>query len=126
MALSDYLTDSEWDACYYAFAGQHRAPNLGESMRKTIDLLVSKGYQFSGLDSSGNKHVQVPSNNAEKFCVAIGLKKELATAEFIMSIFESGRTFLKQHAPELVDETDDEWEQQKVDAAPRRERGDGT
>ncbi len=111
MALSDYLTDAEWDACYYAFAGQHAAPNFGESMHRTIESLLQSGYRFTGLDEFGNKRQQLPSNNPRKLCM-MWFGDPKPTKADIMRIFDSGRAFLKQHLPALVDETDEDWAKQ--------------
>lgn len=108
MALSDYLNDDEWDACFYASMGLHRADNFGASMHKTIDHLLANGYEFSGLDLGGNKREQVPSSNAFKVCMWFGNPHNVD----VLAILENGRKFLKVHSPDLVDETDEEWAEQ--------------
>ena len=63
MALSDYLTSDEWDACLYVhfttneLRGLIGDPQLNfrESMQIAIDGLLKNGYKFSGLDSNGAK-----------------------------------------------------------------------
>jgi hypothetical protein len=105
MALSDYLTNKEWDACYYASLGQHRSENFGESMKKTIAKLIEKGYKFRGLTDDLKRIEQVPSNNANKILIFFGKTEGID----IHDILNNGRIFLKEHCPELVDESDEEW-----------------
>lgn len=113
MALSDYLTGGEWDACFYASMGQHYTGNFGSSMGKTINHLLGKGYKFEGLDKDGNKDHQVCNGvNASKVCIFLGNPYGCD----ILDILENGRNFLKTHAPELVDETDAEWSKQIAEA----------
>ena len=115
MALSDYLTGAEWDACFYASIGQHhcQCQSFGESMHKTIDALLEAGHQFPGLDSSGQKYEQVCNGvNAPKVLMMFGMNKGID----ILEILENGRRFLKDKLPALVDETDEEWAQQMIDA----------
>ena len=109
MALSDYLTDSEWDACFYASMGQHISSNFGDSMHKTIDALLKSGYVFSGLDDSGNKKQQIRgTGNPFKVCIFLGNPHNVD----VLEILDSGRRFLKEYLPSLVDETDENWVQQ--------------
>ena len=109
MALSDYLTGDEWDACFYTSLGQHAGANFGESMHKTIDALLASGYKFAGLDESGNKSQQVCDGiNAPKLCIFLGNPHKVD----ILHILDNGRTFIKQYLPNLVDETDEEWAEQ--------------
>ena len=118
MALSDYLTGEEWDACFYASMGQHAANNFGESMHQTILALLSSGYQFAGLDANGGKRCQVCNGvNAPKVCIFLGNPHEIN----VLSILDSGRRFLKCHLPALVDETDEEWQEQMEAAKPTQE-----
>ena len=106
MALSDYLTSNEWDGCFYLLHGAHRAPDLGASMRKTIDVLLEKGYEFSGLDKEGNKVQQVDEGvNAPKLLIFLGD----ADAELLKSCLVNGRKFVQDHLPDLISETDEEW-----------------
>jgi hypothetical protein len=107
MALSDYLTGDEWDACFYASFGKSMAPNFGDSMRQTIQTLLAKGYEFAGLDENGNKYEQVEDGiNAPKVCIFLGNPYNCNIEE----IMNNGRNFLKEHAPELVSEPDEVWE----------------
>jgi len=113
MALSDYLTGDEWDACFYASFGQHHAKNFGESMHKTIDALLSSGYNFPGLDETGSKLRQVEDGvNAIKVCIFLGNPHKVD----VLNILTNGRNFLKEKLPSLVDETDEEWAEQIKEA----------
>ncbi len=106
MALSDYLTGNEWDACFYASIGQHVEDNFGTSMHRTIDALLATGYRFAGLNDDGSKSVQVENGvNAPKVCIFFGNPHEVD----ILAILDNGRRFLEQYLPSLVDETDEEW-----------------
>lgn len=107
MALSDYLTSDEWDACFYvSFSANSSGTTFGATMHKVIDKLLSKGYEFQGLDGSGNKRDQIHgTGNPEKVCIWLGNPRECDTT----AILTAGRKFLKKHAPEWVDETDEEW-----------------
>jgi len=120
MALSDYLTGQEWDACFYAFIGQHAAEDLGGSMRKTINHLLGLGYRFPGLNDDGSKKVQVENGiNAPKVCIFLGNPHGCD----ILGILDSGREFWKRHDPTMVDETDDEWAEQMQDAKAKAKGG---
>lgn len=111
MALSDYLTGDEWDACLYAMFGQHAADNFGASMRKTITALLDSGYRFAGLDEHGHKRVQVCNGiNAPKVMAVARLRKP--QKEEIFGWLSNGRKFLQRVLPSLVDETDQEWAEQ--------------
>lgn len=116
MPLSNYLTDAEWDACFYAFFGQHHADNFGASMLRTLDYLRSRGYRFAGLDGPEGPEF-VESRNMEKVVAIMGGPAALD----IPAVLDSGRSFLKQHAPDLVDETDEEWAAQQADALSRQQ-----
>lgn len=113
MALSDYLTSDEWDACFYAYLGQHTALNFAESMHKTINALLASGYKFSGLNADGTRKQQVENGvNAVKCCMRLGNPYKCDPVK----ILDNGRNFLKQHLPSLVDETDEEWQRQLDEA----------
>lgn len=112
MPLSLYLTDAEWDACFYAYFGQHRAPDFASSMHMTIRYLIRVGYRFQGLDEDGSPAEQVPSRNDAKLCLLLGAPTNLSVPDLL----DSGRTFLKRHAPSLVDESDEEWAAQRAAA----------
>jgi len=119
MALSDYLTGDEWDACFYASMGQHAGLNFGESMHKTIDALLANGYVFSGLNEKGHKLRQVCNGiNAPKVCLFFGNPHNVD----VLRILNNGRLFLNQHLPSLVDESDDDWAKQMEDAENAKDR----
>ncbi|KKK89786.1 hypothetical protein LCGC14_2729580 [marine sediment metagenome] len=106
MALSDYLTGEEWDACYYVAMVANRGQNLGDAMHVTIEVLLAGGYKFSGLDEYGDKLQQVGDGvNAPKMCIFLGNPYKVDQ----LALVENGRRFLKQHAPTMITETDEEW-----------------
>lgn len=105
MALSDYLTSDEWDACLYMMQRGEDA-NFGDAMHRTIQSLLSAGYQFAGLYADGNKKQQIPgTNNGKKLCIFLGNPHNCDVA----AILDNGRNFIKKHLPDLVGETDEEW-----------------
>ena len=106
MALSDYLTGDEWDACYYVAMIAHRGENFGDSMHQTIEALLANNYSFRGLDEHGMKLQQVEDGiNAPKILIFLGNPNKIET----LPILENGRRFLKLFAPELVVESDEIW-----------------
>lgn len=116
MALSDYLTSEEWDACFYASLGQHATGNFGSSMHKTIDALLAVGHNFPGLDENGGKFCQVCNGvNAPKVCIFFGNPHKVD----VLIILNNGREFLKSQLPSLVDETDAEWQKQMKETRER-------
>ena len=56
MALSNWLTRNEWNACY--FAGMKEiidgkpAEGLGDQLRLGISVLHRAGYEFTGIEST--------------------------------------------------------------------------
>lgn len=119
MALSDYLTGEEWDACFYLHIHDNLRRqkttepmmSLGDHMHYLIAELLRRGYKFSGLDENGNKKQQVCDGiNAAKFS---GLFFGEWQPEPIRQIMESGRNFMKQHCAELVFESDEDWNKKK-------------
>jgi hypothetical protein len=75
-------------------------------MHKTIEKLLKTGYRFPGLGDDGSKNCQVENGiNATKVCIWLGNPYNCN----LLEILNNGRNFLKEHCPELVDETDDEW-----------------
>lgn len=110
MALSDYLTGDEWDACWYFYCG--KGGNFGESMHSTIDAMLAKGYRFRGLDERGAKDHQISSNNPSKVLIFLGNPHNVD----IMALLENGRRFVKENAPDLLEETDEEWAEQLIAA----------
>lgn len=107
MALSDYLSGDEWDACFYAFFGKSQADNLGDSMRKTIEVLLASGYRFEGLDDRGYKSLQIEgTNNSQKFMQAFFGEDN---GIILSDVIKNGRSFMKNNCPELISETDEEF-----------------
>ncbi len=104
MALSDYVTSDEWDACFYVWRAFGIA-DLGSAMRSTIQHVSAKGYEFRGVTPEGRKLQQVANDNPKKLVALIGGENPA----LLIKCFENGREFLKRHDPELVRETDDEW-----------------
>jgi hypothetical protein len=106
MALSDYLTGDEWDACYYVAMIAHRGENFGDSMQQTIVALLKNGYRFTGLDEYGMKVEQVEDGiNAPKLFIFLGNPNKIDTTP----ILENGRRFLRLFAPALLAESDEIW-----------------
>lgn len=106
VALSDYLTNEEWDACYYVAMIGHKGENFGDSMQQTIEALLANNYSFRGLDEHGMKLQQVGDGvNAPKVLIFLGNPNKIDT----LPILENGRSFLKQFAPALVVESDEIW-----------------
>ena len=106
MALSDYLTSEEWNACFYLSLGKHQADNFGASMHITIDYFLKKGYKFPGLTDTGDKKEQVEDGvNAPKVLIFLGNPEHLD----VFAIIQSGRKFVKNLCPELLNETEEEW-----------------
>lgn len=56
MALSNWLTRDEWNACYFAGMGEildgKEAEGLGDQLRLGIGVLHRAGYKFRGIDST--------------------------------------------------------------------------
>jgi hypothetical protein len=118
MALSDYLTSKEWDACFYLSFGKHSAPNFGASMHLTVDYFLSKGYRFEGLDEKGERVQQVENGvNAPKVLIFMGNPYNLD----VEKVVRSGREFVKERFPELLQETDEEFEMFMEDVQRRRD-----
>jgi len=112
MALSDYLTGKEWDACFYRYA-ETGMGNFGDSMHQTIRDLLSRGYRFHGLDQNGDKECQVENGvNASKVCWFVGNPYKID----ILEILVNGREFLKKIAPDLITTSDADWEEQIKEA----------
>ena len=106
MALSDYLTGNEWDACFYASFNKSAFPDFGASMRHTISKFLEAGYKFPGLTEAGEKSVQVEDGvNAPKILIFLGNPAGVNVREITLN----GREYVKEHCPELLGETDEEW-----------------
>jgi hypothetical protein len=109
MALSDYLSESEWDACLYRIL--HNEPtDFGDIMHKTINSLLANKYKFQGLTEEGYKKEQIPgTRNPQKLVqFFLGEPKGILISE----VLTSGRDFLKLNAPDLVEESDESWIEQ--------------
>lgn len=107
MALSDYLSGGEWDACFYASFGKSSAENFGDSMHKTINALLAFGYKFEGLDEFGHKKQQITGSGNPQKLVRTFFGEENGIS--ICGIIENGRSFLKTHCPDLISETDEQF-----------------
>ena len=117
MALSDYLTNEEWDACFYAFVGPgpkgQSWTDLGQCMHAVIDAAIAGGYSYDGLTSTGEKKHQIPSDNPSKILIWLGNPHGVD----ILGVLRSGRTWIKAHLPDWLTETDEEWAEQCANAA---------
>lgn len=77
-------------------------------MHKTIDKLLESGYQFTGLDEHGHKKIRVDSGiNAPKILIFLGNPENCDVKEIV----KNGREFIKKHCPDLINETDKEFEE---------------
>ena len=87
--------------------------SLGAGMDYCIKELLKHGYRFEGLDEFGDKDHQIHgTSNPFKVCIYLGNPYNCD----VLEILDNGRNFLKKYAPELVDETDEEWEEQQREA----------
>ena len=120
MALSDYLTDDEWDACFYANVGPgpdgRTFANFGDCMHAVIDAALATGYRYPGLTDSGEKRSQLASANPLKICIWLGNPHDV----YILGVLKSGREWMKTHLPAWVTETDEEWAEQIARAEAKR------
>jgi len=119
MALSDYLTNDEWDGMFYVFVGPgNEYGDLGACMHTIIEKLLSKGYEFQGLDGEGHKKEMLGGHNAPKvaylFSRVFGTPFEKDSVDPGKMLL-NGRAFIKEHLPELLTESDESW-QEFVDA----------
>lgn len=108
MALSDYLTPSEWDGFFYLFCMKKRS-DLGAAMTYGIECLLEKGYHFKGLDEQGNKKKIVTDENGDKLAIIFFGATNDKEKEVILKSLLNGRKFIKKHASELLTQTDEEW-----------------
>lgn len=117
MALSDYLTSTEWNGMFYMFAGPREWHDLGQCMRVVIEELLKVGYCFEGLDEKGQKKEQVGDGvNAPKLAFlfeALFGRSGYESRRDIdsLALLADGRTFIKDHAPALLHESDESWEE---------------
>lgn len=117
MAISDYLTSDEWDGCYYVFAG-HDKLNFMEVIRMVVPALYDKGYTMQGLDRECNRVQTVWSSNAHKLvAVMAGTQQHIDLRGALIN----GRNFIKQHLPELLKETDEQWEALLKETEPKEQ-----
>lgn len=115
MALSNYLTGDEWDACFYASMGKCAAPDLTQSMRKTVDHLLKNGYTFEGLDEDGDSVKQVgDGENAPKLATLMGI--ESMDVNKVLEMLNNGRRFISEHCHKLLNESDEDWDRQTKEA----------
>ncbi len=54
MALSNWLTRDEWNACYFTGLRQGTGSDLGQQLCAGIAALHQAGYKFKGIESSAN------------------------------------------------------------------------
>jgi len=121
MALSDYLTEDEWDACFYRMCGGAGNGNLGDAMHDTINILLEKGHNFPGLDDSGSKLKQIlGTSNPYKVCIFLGNPHDVD----VLEVLDNGRRWLKENYPDLVEETDDEWEREMKEVRELQSKDD--
>lgn len=102
MGFGDYLTDEEWDGCFYAQnLASCAGPSFGDVMHNFMDKLMAKGYRPVGLGPGGEKIEQQPSGNAQKF---VNMAFGRLTKTDVLELIESGRAFIKKNIPELLEE----------------------
>jgi hypothetical protein len=83
MALSNWLTRDEWNACY--FAGGDAYPNLGDRMQAGIAVLHKAGHKFAGIKS-------FEDGSYEKVSQCCG-GNEAVLAEFMLGVFDKAGRF---------------------------------
>lgn len=105
MAISDYLTNDEWDGCYYVFMSQNQL-NFSEVIRSVVPALYEKGYQVQGLGRDCSRIQYGWGGNAKKLVAAMCGTGDADLRACVIN----GRNFIKQHLPELLRETDEQWE----------------
>lgn len=114
--FSAYLTDAEWDACFYArYTALGEDKDFGAVMHALVEKLLAKGYVFGGLDPQGVGVTEIPSTNMGKLTRL--LTGEITNSE-VMEILGRGRVFLKEHFAELLlapGHTDADWDAQLAD-----------
>ncbi len=111
--LSNYLTDDEWDALLYLVygpLGEEHEGNLGQTMDAGIQEMLELGYVFEHLDEAGEPDIEKgesDSINWMKVQIFTGNPHHLDPLEHAAG----GRAFIKQNTPELLHDTDDEFEE---------------
>lgn len=104
MALSDYLTSDEWDACFYRWVSAGIS-DFGTAIRETVFGVAKTGYVFEGVTAECEKIKQIPNtNNADKV-VAI-VKGDRHPGQLLVTSLVKGRFFIKRNAPSLLSEDD--------------------
>lgn len=117
MALSDYLTDKEWNGMFYMFTGPRKWHDFGECMHAVIQELLKVGYRFEGLDEEGKKKQRVGDDiNGPK--LAYLFEQAFGDSGYVsgykidaLSLLAEGRAFIKEHVPHLLHESDETWEE---------------
>jgi hypothetical protein len=110
--LSNYLSDDEWDALLYLFYGplaDEVEGNMGECFELGIARMMELGYVFEHLDEEGKpdeEKGEVESMNWAKLQIyTAGNPQHLDPLDHV----QGGRDFLKEHAPDLLHDTDEEF-----------------
>lgn len=113
VALGEYLSASEWNACYYAFlSGKY--VSFGAAIQGCVADLLAQGYFFHGLDLRGHPRMRIYDSGNERRLAII--TREIRTdAKEHLEMMDGGRSFLKKHCPRLVRETDAEWKEQVIE-----------
>lgn len=106
MALIDYITSQEFDACFYTFIVDKR-PTFEIAVDETVKNLLHSDYKFEGIDRSGNRVRKVRCDQKTKKLVNIWFKGKGEVDPRTM--LNNGREFLKKVNPSLVKETDEEF-----------------
>jgi hypothetical protein len=128
MALSDYLTSTEWNGMFYMFAGPREWHDLGQCMHVVIEELLKVGYCFEGLDEKGQKKEQVGGGvNTTKLAFlfeALFGRSGYESRRDIdpLALLADGRAFIKDHAPALLHESDESWEEMYDAAKAEKEK----
>jgi len=112
MSLDDYLTEEEWNACFYAHSkGILKTEHFGQSMLLTIQALLKADYHFRGIDDKGGlKQKMDDGKNQKKLQFFFGNPENLDGFPWL----ENGRQFLKDHLPDWI-ESDQEWKKMMRD-----------
>lgn len=116
MSISRYLTDGEWDGCFYLWQSQTHH-SFSQVADKFINYLVQKNHVFQGLTEKGQPLKELHTTNADKIKF---IKREPLYDDGRVDIIESGRHFIKITCPELLMETDTEFEQKVSEARDAR------
>ena len=107
-----FLTDAEWDACFYQFFTHRRKTpkiNFFVSMQKSLMEMFLEGYLCEGINNSHDvalSHLKVANLGRNK--LFLGNPDKLDP----IILTKNGRDMLKRVAPKLVTENDEQWEEQ--------------